>query len=237
MSKAIHPMHQDGYALNVPGLEPTANAGHEEEPLVHFSASIDELRMENEDLRYQMQRIESSLAQQQSEIRGWMSRIEAAIQGNSNMSIRPRSVSPDVSTSAQYYPGAAAVPGQPPSTNLHHRYPAYPPQAPEHQQMYPTRQYVRPPQLPSQQPQRAYADSRYHQPTTVHRQSSEMVASHGGASHNEDGVYRGNGGSTAESQAAAAGQGHFSLQRTKPGMTQQQLARAQAQAQAQVHHS
>ncbi|KAJ2054628.1 hypothetical protein GGI17_006815, partial [Coemansia sp. S146] len=243
MPKVMQPTHQDTDALEVldaPEPELIADAGTDEQPLVHVSAAIDELRMENEDLRYQMSRIETTLAQQQSEFRSWMSRIEKAIQGKSQVLVQPRSVSPDLESAAQYYQGAAAVPGQPPSAHLQHHHPAYPTQAQAHaqqqQQMYQSRQQVRPPQLPSQQAQRAYADSRYQQPAAAHRQPSEMAAVHGGASHYDGSMYRGNGAAVAESQAAAAAShGHFTVHRTKQGTPQQhQLTQALSQAQAQA---
>ncbi|KAJ2068014.1 hypothetical protein GGI16_009589, partial [Coemansia sp. S142-1] len=130
----------------------------------------------------------------------------------------------------------------PPSAHLQHHHPAYPSQAHAQQQMYQSRQQARPPQLPSQQPQRAYADGRYQQPATAHRQSSEMPAPHGGASHYDGGMYRGSGGGVAESQAASASHGHFTVHRTKQGAPQQHqlaqaLTQAQAQAQASMAHS
>ncbi|KAJ2444915.1 hypothetical protein GGI03_007755, partial [Coemansia sp. RSA 2337] len=240
--KAMQQTHHDDDVLDVlevPEPEHILDAGTDEQPLAHVTAAIDELRMENEDLRYQMSRIESTLTQQQSEFRSWMSRIERAIQGSTQVPVQPRSVSPDIESAAQYYPGAAAVPGQPPSAHLQHHHPAYPSQAhAQQQQMYQSRQQARLPQLPSQQPQRAYADSRYQQPATAHRQSSEMPAPHGGASHYDGGVYRGNGGGVAESQAASASHGHFTVHRAKQGAPQQhQLAQALTQAQAQAQAS
>ncbi|KAJ2332624.1 hypothetical protein GGH91_006129, partial [Coemansia sp. RSA 2671] len=129
-TKVMQPTQRDdNSALAEPELERIADVGFAEQPPAHVVAAIDELRMENEDLRFQMQRIENTLAQQQTEFRGWMGRIEKVIRGNAQASVQPRSVSPDLEPAAQYYGGAMPVPAQPSSAHLHHRHPAYSSQA------------------------------------------------------------------------------------------------------------
>ncbi|KAJ2747219.1 hypothetical protein GGI20_000740 [Coemansia sp. BCRC 34301] len=219
LAKVAMQMHPDEGAVDMSEAEAKEVVVTEEQPLARVMATIDELRMENDDLRYQMRRIESTLAQQRNEVRSWMGKVEMAIQGRLQASARPRSVSPDNESAGQYYPGAAARAGQPHLTPVHSRQPAYQSQASSQQQMYHARQQVRPPpQLPSQQAQRAYADGRYQQqavgPAVAHRQASDMVAMH------EGGMYGGNGIGSAEAHAAAARR-HFTLNRHKSGMQQQ----------------
>ncbi|KAJ2550989.1 hypothetical protein GGH95_005996, partial [Coemansia sp. RSA 1836] len=180
-------------AMSVPVAEVKLAAAGEEQSLAHVVATIDELRMENDELRYRMRRIERTLIDQRTEVRSWMSKVEMALQGRVQAPAHPRPVSPDLESAAQHYPGATARPGQPHLSPVHHRQSAYPSQASAQQQMYQARQQVRPPQLPSQQAQRAYADSRYQQSAVgaaaAHRQSSEAVAMHDGAGLYEGGMY------------------------------------------------